>query len=66
VAAAAPRLALHAHRLVFTHPGTGERLDIRSGWPSDLRNLLNRLKLDRPDLPRRAPTEPQGRPEGGP
>jgi 23S rRNA pseudouridine1911/1915/1917 synthase len=47
--AAAPRLALHSHRLVFTHPTTGEEMDIRTVWPQDLRKLLLRLKLKRPD-----------------
>lgn len=47
----APRLALHAHRLAFEHPVTGEAIDIRSPWPRDLRSLLRKLKLPRPDLP---------------
>ena len=57
VKAAAPRLALHAHRLAFAHPVTGKALDIRSAWPTDLRALLRRLDLPRPDL---ADTESQG------
>lgn len=47
---ASPRLALHAHRLQFDHPITGERLDVSCAWPSDLRKLLKRLGLHRPDL----------------
>lgn len=47
---AAPRLALHAHRVAFEHPVTGEPIDVRIGWPSDLRGLLRRLELPRPDL----------------
>jgi 23S rRNA pseudouridine1911/1915/1917 synthase len=47
---AAPRLALHAHRVVFPHPTTGETLDLKCGWPSDLRGLLKGLGLPRPDL----------------
>ncbi len=47
---AAPRLALHAHRLVFSHPITGEALDIRTKWPKDLKSTLGRLDLPRPDL----------------
>jgi 23S rRNA pseudouridine1911/1915/1917 synthase len=43
------RLALHAHRVVFTHPVTGEEIDVQSPWPSDLKSLLRRLKLPRPD-----------------
>lgn len=46
----APRLALHAHRLAFGHPVTGEALDVRTAWPRDLRTLLARLNLPRPDL----------------
>lgn len=46
---AASRLALHAHRLVFHHPVTGEKLDIRTPWPADLRSLLRRLRLPRPE-----------------
>jgi RluA family pseudouridine synthase len=43
-----PRLALHAHRLVFTHPINGQRLDVRTLFPKDLRPLLRRLHLDLP------------------
>ncbi|GMV25717.1 MAG: hypothetical protein AMXMBFR58_17480 [Phycisphaerae bacterium] len=50
VRSAAPRLALHSHRVVFDHPITGERLDIRSTWPRDLRSTLERFGLTRPDL----------------
>ncbi len=50
VASAARRLALHAHRIVFNHPETGARVDVRSPWPRDLRSLLARTGLDRPDL----------------
>ena len=51
VRASAPRLALHAHRIVVAHPISGERLDIRSQWPSDLRATLRRASINRPDLP---------------
>lgn len=51
IQAAAPRLCLHAHRVVFTHPVTGERIDIRSPWPADLRATLKRVNLPRPDMP---------------
>lgn len=47
---AAPRLALHAHRIVFKHPTTGETIDVRSPWPSDLKKLLTKHKLTRPDI----------------
>ncbi len=46
---ASNRLALHAHRIVFKHPATGDEIDIESPWPSDLKRLLARLKLPRPD-----------------
>jgi RluA family pseudouridine synthase len=49
--AAAPRLALHAHRLVFTHPTTGAEMDMKTVWPADLKKLLHRLGLKRPDQP---------------
>lgn len=47
---AAPRLALHAHRLKLDHPISGDPLDVRTKWPGDLRRLLTRLHLQRPDL----------------
>ncbi|MCC7388831.1 MAG: RluA family pseudouridine synthase [Phycisphaerales bacterium] len=47
--AAAPRLALHAHRLALEHPITGELLDIHSVFPRDLRPMLKRMRLDLPD-----------------
>ena len=37
---ATPRQALHAAALAFRHPVTGERLDLRSEWPADLRAAL--------------------------
>jgi len=45
-----PRLALHAHRVALEHPITGEPLDLRSPFPRDLRPMLKRMRLDRPDL----------------
>lgn len=30
------RLALHAERIAFVHPATGERLEIEAPWPRDL------------------------------
>jgi 23S rRNA pseudouridine1911/1915/1917 synthase len=48
---ASRRLALHAHRLAFAHPVSGERIDVRTAWPRDLRGLLTRLGLPRPDVP---------------
>jgi RluA family pseudouridine synthase len=49
--AVSPRLALHAHRLVFTHPTSGVEMDIKTVWPHDLRKVLHRLNLKRPDQP---------------
>ena len=40
----APRLALHAAQLGFTHPGSGLALHFQSDWPKDLRRFLNRLQ----------------------
>lgn len=48
VAAASPRLALHAHRLVFAAP-SGAVVDVSSTWPRDLRGVLTRCELPRPD-----------------
>jgi 23S rRNA pseudouridine1911/1915/1917 synthase len=47
---ASSRLALHAHRLALAHPVTGDELDLRTPFPRDLRGLLKRLSLPRPDL----------------
>jgi 23S rRNA pseudouridine1911/1915/1917 synthase len=45
---ATPRQALHAAALAFRHPASGEPLDFRSEWPSDLRPAL--LALGGEDL----------------
>lgn len=50
VRSAAPRLALHAHRIVFQHPISGEQIDIQTRWPRDLGATLRRFGLPRPDL----------------
>lgn len=42
---ASPRLALHAHRITFDHPITGEKIDVRTTWPKDLGGVLKRLRL---------------------
>lgn len=57
---ASARLALHAHRLSLSHPVTGEEIDIRTPFPKDLRALLKRLNLPRPDIADPAGTEPIG------
>jgi 23S rRNA pseudouridine1911/1915/1917 synthase len=38
--AAFPRQALHAWRLAFPHPTTGERIEIEASIPADIRELL--------------------------
>jgi 23S rRNA pseudouridine1911/1915/1917 synthase len=39
-----PRLFLHAAALAFDHPITGERVEIESPLPADLRSVLDRLQ----------------------
>jgi 23S rRNA pseudouridine1911/1915/1917 synthase len=39
------RVALHAARLQFTHPRTGEKVSIESELPPDFRSLLRSLAL---------------------
>jgi 23S rRNA pseudouridine1911/1915/1917 synthase len=39
-----PRLMLHARRLAFTHPRTGERMTFDSPVPADLAGVLSRLR----------------------
>ncbi len=46
---ASSRLALHAHRIIFTHPVSGDTVDVRSPWPKDLNPVLRRMGLKRPD-----------------
>ena len=48
---ASHRVALHAHRLRFTHPIDGRDMDLRSRFPRDLVPVLRRVSLRRPDLP---------------
>jgi 23S rRNA pseudouridine1911/1915/1917 synthase len=50
VRSAAPRLGLHAHRVTFPHPVTGAKVDVEAAWPADLKGVLKRLGLKRPDL----------------
>lgn len=47
---AAPRLALHAHRLVFEHPDSGVTIDARSRCPGDMRRVARGLGLDVPGV----------------
>ena len=39
-----PRLFLHAHRLSFIHPGTGERVEFTSELPTGLVMILQKLR----------------------
>jgi 23S rRNA pseudouridine1911/1915/1917 synthase len=48
VMSASPRLALHAHRVIFEHPVSGATIDVRSPWPKDLNPVLKRMGLTRP------------------
>jgi len=59
---ASPRLALHAHRLGFAHPITGEPVDVRTDWPGDLRRTLRLVGLHRPGAKEseRAPSASSG------
>ena len=38
-----PRQFLHAERLAFAHPVTGEAIDVRSPLPAELRSVLDKL-----------------------
>jgi 23S rRNA-/tRNA-specific pseudouridylate synthase len=38
------RLPLHARRLAFPHPRTGERTEVEAPLPSDLREFIRLLK----------------------
>jgi 23S rRNA pseudouridine1911/1915/1917 synthase len=40
------RQALHAERLAFTHPATGERMEWRAEMPADLAALVSALRED--------------------
>ncbi len=57
ISRAAPRLALHAHRLRFEHPITGASIDLRTAFPRDLRQTLRAMRLHRPDVERGASAE---------
>lgn len=52
VADAAGRLMLHAHRLVFTHPITGQQVDVESPVPRDFVATLKRVGLSKPAVVR--------------
>jgi 23S rRNA pseudouridine1911/1915/1917 synthase len=40
-----PRQALHSHRLAFRHPVTGELLRFEAALPSDMADLIARLRI---------------------
>lgn len=46
IASGAARLALHAHRIAFSHPINGQAIDIRSSIPGDLKRLVLKLGMD--------------------
>lgn len=47
------RQALHAFRLAFTHPSTGQALDLRAPLPADMQQALSLWGLGyNPDLPK--------------
>lgn len=47
---AAPRLMLHAHRLVLTHPVTGVAVDVTSRCPRDMARTLRQLGMTKPGV----------------
>ena len=55
--ALAPRQLLHAARLSFAHPVTGERVTLCSEWPDDLREALAEAAGDRELLAERNPLQ---------
>ncbi|HVY62934.1 MAG TPA: RluA family pseudouridine synthase, partial [Planctomycetota bacterium] len=42
------RHALHAHRLTFTHPGTGARVTFEAPVPTDMEAALDALRRSEP------------------
>jgi len=48
----ATRSLLHAHRLAFKHPASGERLEFESSLPPDMQRFVQRMKpLEEEDVP---------------
>jgi 23S rRNA pseudouridine1911/1915/1917 synthase len=41
----APRVLLHAHKLVFVHPRTGRKRTFVAPWPADFQEALDRLRV---------------------
>ena len=42
------RQALHAHRIEFDHPSTGDRMKLAAPLPDDINRMLNTLRRERP------------------
>src|SRR5690606_15362623 len=40
------RQALHGEKLIWTHPWTGERLEVKAPLPEDLSEVLRRLRSE--------------------
>lgn len=51
-----PRQALHAARLAFAHPATGERMTFKAALPGDMQRLLQ--ALEGTQVPYRSATDP--------
>lgn len=73
VAARAPRLCLHAFRLAFEHPSTGQRLSFEAPLADDIEQLRRRLSIrEAPEQKagaesaRRAPPRGKAPPRKGP
>ena len=45
-----PRTFLHAYKLAFDHPTTGQRLEISDPLPEDLAGVLERAGLSDPTI----------------
>ncbi len=42
----APRVLLHAHKLTFTHPRSGKKMNFTAPWPEDFEDALNFLRAE--------------------
>ncbi len=56
----APRVLLHAYKLGFTHPTTGERLNFTAPWPSDFEEGLRCLRAGQGGARRGLASQPLG------